>query len=58
MKNNSIKAMFSSATDMWATPQSFFDRYDRLYNFDLDVCAVANNAKCKRYFSPEDDGLS
>jgi phage N-6-adenine-methyltransferase len=58
MKDNSIKAMFSSATDMWATPQSFFDRYDRLYSFELDVCAVAENAKCKRFFSPEDDGLA
>ena len=50
--------MFTSNTDLWATPQSFFDKYDSLYNFNLDVCALPNNAKCKNYFTPEVDGLS
>ena len=48
---------FSSATDMWATPQDFFDRLDAIYNFDLDVCALPDNAKCEKYFTPEQDGL-
>lgn len=51
-------AMFSSATDMWATPQDFFDALDREFHFALDVCATAENAKCERYFSPEQDGLA
>ena len=25
--------------------------------FDLDVCALPDNAKCQRYFTPEVDGL-
>jgi len=48
---------FSSKTDLWATPQDFFDKYDAIYRFELDVCANADNAKCKRYFSQQDDGL-
>ena len=42
---------------MWETPQEFFDELDKEFKFNLDVCATAENAKCKRFFSPEDDGL-
>ena len=51
-------AMFSSKTDLWATPQSFFDDLDSEFGFELDVCALPSNAKCERYFTPADDGLS
>ena len=49
---------FSSKTDLWATPQSIFDKYDQIYHFELDVCATAENAKCEKYFTEEDDGLA
>lgn len=49
--------MFSSETDMWSTPQYFFDSLNAIYNFDIDVCATKENAKCKQYYSPLDDGL-
>ena len=49
--------MFSSKTDLWATPQDLFNEVDNEFHFDLDVCALPENAKCKRYFSPEMDGL-
>ena len=49
---------FSSKTDLWETPQDFFDRYNAIYGFTLDVCALPNNAKCNTYFTPEQDGLS
>lgn len=48
---------FSSATDMWATPQEFFDDLNREFKFETDVCALPENAKCTRFFTPEDDGL-
>jgi phage N-6-adenine-methyltransferase len=48
---------FSSATDLWATPQDFFDKQDAIYSFTLDVCATASNAKCARYFTEADNGL-
>ena len=49
---------FSSATDMWATPQDFFDKYDSIYKFDTDVCATKENAKCANFYTEEQDGLS
>ena len=49
--------MFSSATDEWATPQAFFDAQNFIYNFTLDVCATAENAKCVRHYTRDNDGL-
>ena len=43
---------FSSKTDLWETPQDTFDA------LDVDVCAVAGNAKCARFYTPETDGLA
>lgn len=51
------KGMFSSATQEWATPQAFFDRLNAAYHFTLDPCATAANTKCRRFFTPEQDGL-
>lgn len=51
------KGLFTSNTDLWATPQAFFDELDKEFGFDLDVCAIPENAKCERYFTPEQDGL-
>lgn len=50
--------MFTSTTDCWETPQDFFDRLDAEYHFTLDACALPQNAKCERYYTPEQDGLS
>ena len=50
--------MFSSATDLWETPQEFFDDLNREFRFGLDVCATPENAKCKNYFTQKQDGLS
>lgn len=54
--NNEL--MFSSKSDMWATPQDFFDKLNNIYRFDLDVCATKENAKCDKFFTIEDDALS
>lgn len=50
--------MFSSKTEMWATPQDFFDKLNDEFHFTLDAAAIQENAKCDRFFTPEDDGLS
>lgn len=52
------RAMFSSKTDMWETPQDFFDKLNREFHFTLDACATPENAKCGNFYSPEQDGLS
>jgi len=49
--------MFSSETDLWSTPQDFFDELNAEFNFTLDPCATRENAKCARFFTVEDDGL-
>lgn len=51
------KLMFSSKSDNWSTPQDFFDELNKEFNFTLDPCATPANAKCKKYFTKEDDGL-
>ncbi len=48
---------FSSATDDWATPQSFFDQLDAEFHFTLDPCASAANAKCRKFYTAQDNGL-
>lgn len=52
------EALFSSKTDLWATPQYFFDELNEEFHFDLDVCALPGNAKCEKYYTPEMDALS
>ena len=48
-----------SSKDMtWETPQDFFDKLNEEFNFDLDVCASKENAKCKKYYNKDEDGLN
>jgi phage N-6-adenine-methyltransferase len=54
----SMAVHYSSETDEWATPQDLFDLLDSEFSFDLDVCALPENAKCPAYFTPEDNGLA
>lgn len=49
--------MFSSKSDLWSTPQELFDDLDAEFGFNLDACALPENAKCDVYFTPEQDGL-
>lgn len=50
--------LFSSNTSEWATPVAFFKALDAEFHFTLDPCATAHNAKCARFFTAKDDGLS
>lgn len=52
------KALFSSASTEWETPQWLFDALHRHFCFSLDVCATAQNAKCAHYFDPSVDALA
>lgn len=49
---------YSSQTDLWETPQDFFQALDEEFHFTLDACALPENTKCRRYYTPEQDGLS
>ncbi|MGR2678700.1 DNA N-6-adenine-methyltransferase [Chromobacterium haemolyticum] len=49
---------FRSDTDEWPTPQQLFDELHAEFQFTVDVCATPSNAKCPRYYTRADDGLS
>lgn len=51
------QGLFTSNTDMWATPQDFFNKMNDEFHFELDVCATSENAKCEKYFTEETNGL-
>ena len=38
-------ALYQSTKDDWETPRWLYDAYNRVYQFDLDVCATAATAK-------------
>lgn len=49
---------FSSEDQTWSTPQNFYDELNKEFNFTLDPCCTKETAKCKKFFTEEDDGLS
>jgi len=49
--------MMSSSSDDWETPLDLWGKLDEEFDFDLDVCASSENAKCATYFDIEADGL-
>lgn len=53
----SNEVMFSSKSGVWETPQCFFDALNDEFGFTLDACALPENAKCEKYYTPEQDGL-
>ena len=57
MTESALRAHFSSRRNNWETPRDLFDKLNEEFNFELDVCATSENAKCKKYYSPEEDGL-
>ena len=58
MDTKTQKLMFSSKSDMWGTPTTFFEKLNQTYKFTLDACANKENHKCEKYYTIEDDGLS
>lgn len=52
------KGLYTSNTDDWATPQGLYDALNDEFKFTLDPCASPENAKCVKYFTKEDNGLT
>ena len=50
--------MFSSVSNEWETPKDFFNKYNDLYNFEIDVCATDDNTLCDDHFTIDDDALT
>lgn len=49
--------MFSTGRDEWETPHDLFAALDYEFRFVLDACATPKTAKCKLFYTPEDNGL-
>ena len=52
------KAMVSSKSNEWATPQDFFDELHREFGFTLDPCSTLENRKCEKHYTIRDNGLT
>ena len=50
-------SLFSSNKQTWETPQELFDKLNNVFNFEVDIAAADDTAKCKKYYTKEDDGL-
>jgi site-specific DNA-methyltransferase (adenine-specific) len=50
--------LFSSLSNEWETPADLFSDLDAEFHFTLDPCATSSNAKCIKFYTSEDDGLS
>lgn len=49
--------LFSSKSNEWETPQDLYDKLDEIYHFTLDPCCTHENAKCKKHYTAEENGL-
>ncbi len=59
MPAHKLSVHFSSVTDKWSTPQTFFDRVNDVYGpFDVDACASKENAKANVFYDESENGLT
>ena len=49
---------FSSKSNEWTTPIDFYNQLNKEFNFTLDPCCTKDNAKCNKFYTKDDDGLS
>lgn len=52
------EVLTSSRSNEWETPQDFFDKLNREFHFTLDSAATSENAKCQKFYTAEDDGIT
>lgn len=52
------KALYSSRSEDWETPQALFDALDAEFHFNMDAAADAKNAKCPMFLEKADDALA
>jgi phage N-6-adenine-methyltransferase len=48
---------FKTSDDEYGTPPALFDHYNRRFKFTLDVASTPALAKCRKFFTAEQDGL-
>lgn len=57
-RDHSRRVLTSSKDMAWATPQEWFNYLNLEFKFTLDPCCVPETAKCKKFYTPDDDGLA
>lgn len=50
--------LFSTGNNFWCTPKDFFDKLDAEFHFTLDPCCSEKSAKCAKFFTPKEGGLT
>jgi phage N-6-adenine-methyltransferase len=58
MSKNTMKVHFTSNTNEWFTPDYIYKPLNKRFNFTLDPCCTKESAKCKKFYTVADDGLS
>ena len=48
----------SSKSDEWETPDDLFEKLNAEFNFTLDPSCREYNAKCQKFYTAKDNGLS
>jgi phage N-6-adenine-methyltransferase len=56
-KNSYKNGLFKTGNMECSTDQGVFDQLDAEFHFNLDPCATKENAKCKKFYTKEDNGL-
>jgi site-specific DNA-methyltransferase (adenine-specific) len=51
------KSQAGPSSNYFETPDFFFQKYNKIYNFQFDLSANKSNKKCERFFSEQDDSL-
>lgn len=52
------QCLLSSKKMDYETPQSFFDKLNKIFNFEIDLAASAENYKCVTWISEKEDSLN
>ncbi len=56
-KSKLTSGLFTSRTEEWETPNYVFSMLNKEFDFQIDVCATSENAKCNVFFDKSVDGL-
>jgi hypothetical protein len=49
--------IWKHGSDDWESPQALFAFLNRVFDFDCDVCASPQTAKCQNFWTKDTDGL-
>jgi phage N-6-adenine-methyltransferase len=56
-EQTNLELHFSSRSNEWGTPPRLFNLLDQFFCFTLDPCCTVGMAKCRKFYTKEDDGL-